>query len=346
MNRSNSGSMKLGNVPSASGGITRLACARIRNTGIQLTPLLSQAGITEEQVENGEARIAVRSQIQFLELAGEALGDDWLGFHLAREFDLRQIGLIYYVLASSGALGESLLKAERYCQIVNEGISLRLRAGNELAIVFDYVGVQRHPDHHQIEFWITTFLRLCRELTKRHLTPSRVAVMHHHKQGVSNLRSFMGCEIEFGAKSDLLAFPKGSDSMPIVSADTHLNELLIKYCEEALARSVRSRRSIRSDVENAIAVELPHGASQAGEIARKLGMSQRTLARRLAAEELSFTEIVDELKRKLADRYLRDAELSISQIAWLLGYRENSAFAHAFKRWTGKSPREARRRAA
>jgi AraC-like DNA-binding protein len=167
--------------------------------------------------------------------------------------------------------------------------------------------------------------------------------MHHHKQGLSNLQSFMGCEIEFGSNSDLIVLPGRSDSAPIVSADAYLNELLIRYCEEALARSVRGRYSLRPDVENSIAAGLPHGKSQAGEIARKLGVSQRTLVRRLAAEGVSFTEVVDELKHKLADRHLRDAQLSISQIARLLGYREISAFVRAFRRWTGKSPREARR---
>lgn len=345
MGTTDSGSRTFGGVPSASGGITRLACERIRNAGIQLAPLLSRAGITEEQVESSEARVAVRSQIRFLQLAADALGDDLLGFNLAREFDLRRIGLMYYVLASSDELGDSLRRAERYCQIVNEGIALRLRAEQELTIGFSYVGVERHTDRHQIEFWLTALVRLCRELTKRHLVPNRVAFMHHHKQDLSKLRSFMGCEIEFGSNSDLIVLQGRSDSVPIVSADSYLNELLIRYCEEALARSVRGRHSLRPDVENAIAAGLPHGKSQAGEIARKLGVSQRTLVRRLAAEGLSFTEVVDELKHKLADHYLRDAQLSISQIAWLLGYREISAFARAFKRWTGKSPREARRAA-
>jgi AraC-like DNA-binding protein len=80
----------------------------------------------------------------------------------------------------------------------------------------------------------------------------------------------------------------------------------------------------------------------ADEISRKLGMSQRTLARRLAAEGLTFAGILDELKLELAKRYLQDEDLRISQIAWLLGYRESSAFTHAFHRWFGKTPRQMR----
>ena len=132
--------------------------------------------------------------------------------------------------------------------------------------------------------------------------------------------------------------------VPISSADAHLNEFLIDHCEEALSRRKASRGSLRPDLENAIALLLPHGKARADEISRKLGMSQRTLARRLAAEGLTFAGVLDELKLQLAKRYLQDEGLPISEVAWLLGYREASAFTHAFHRWFGKTPREMRTR--
>jgi len=78
------------------------------------------------------------------------------------------------------------------------------------------------------------------------------------------------------------------------------------------------------------------------DVARSLGMSERTLARRLSDEGLSFTEILQQLRRDLAVRYLDDRKLHVSKIAWLLGFHEVSAFTHAFKRWTGKTPRQMR----
>jgi AraC-like DNA-binding protein len=71
-------------------------------------------------------------------------------------------------------------------------------------------------------------------------------------------------------------------------------------------------------------------------------VTQRTLGRRLSSEGITFSEVLENLKSDLARRHLADKSLSISQIAWLLGYQEVSAFTHAFKRWTGKTPREAR----
>jgi AraC-like DNA-binding protein len=80
------------------------------------------------------------------------------------------------------------------------------------------------------------------------------------------------------------------------------------------------------------------------EVARKLGLTQRTLARRLSSEDLTFSDILQNLRFGLANRHLADKELAISQIAWLLGYQDVSAFTNAYKRWTGHTPRTARRR--
>ena len=123
-----------------------------------------------------------------------------------------------------------------------------------------------------------------------------------------------------------------------MGADPYLNELLISYCDQALSARSTKRNSFESSVENAIAVHLPHGKARAREIARKLGVSQRTLARRLSSEGLTFASVLQRLKSDLAKRHLADETLSISEIAWLVGYQDVSAFTHAFKRWTGKAP--------
>ena len=206
----------------------------------------------------------------------------------------------------------------------------------------DYIGIERGSDCHQIEFWLLSLVRLCRQLANRRLIPSRIRVVHHRKNMPAEFRSLFGCEIEFGSARDELIFPVAVTRMAIGSADPHLNELLTKYCEEALAHRAPARTTLRSSVENAMAPLLPHGQANAVEIARRIGMSHRTLARRLSAEGLTFSEIAEELKGDLARRYLRDGDLPISQIAWLLGYREVSGFTHAFRRWTGMTPRQAR----
>jgi AraC-like DNA-binding protein len=340
------GANRLGAIPNASGTLTRLAYAHLKSSGIEPQALLKQAHLTLHQIKNASIRLRVRDQISFLNLAATALRDELFGFHLALRFDLREFGFLYYISASSRVLGDVLQQLARYGSIANEGVSLKYLGGTNIGIVFHYVGVGRHRDRHQIEFFIAALIRLCRKLTGMRLVPSRVRLAHRSDGERSEFAELFGGKVEFGAAVDEVSFASASRDMPIVSADHHLNKLLVTYCEEALRRRPTSRSTFRSGVENAIVPLLPHGKAKLDEIARRLGVSQRTLARRLSAERQTFSAVLESLKMDLADRYLADQGLSISQVAWLLGYQEVSSFTHAFKRWTGQTPRKARSRRA
>ena len=337
-----SGLKRFGAVPNAAGTLSRLVCARARAAGIDVAPLMVKAGVTREQVENDSVWLTVEGQIRFVELVANALHDDFLGFHVAQSCDLREMGLLYYVAASSESLGDALRRLERYSRIANEGVALRVREGEDLVVTFHYVGVARLSDRHQIESFLTLLVRLARQLTNSRLLPSRVSICHRRQGGCPELDTFLGCDVVFGADTDEVAFPGTAKEMPVVDADPHLNKLLIKYAEEAHSHRDGGGGTFQVGLENAIAPLLPHGKARLAEISRRIGMSPRTLARRLASEGLTFAGILTELKTDLARRYLKEEDLAISQIAWLLGYQEASAFTHAFKRWTGKTPREAR----
>lgn len=337
-----SGLQRVSMPPRAAGTLSRLACARASAAGIDVAPFMVKAGVTRQQVEDDSTRLTVQGQIRFVELIADALQDDLLGFRLARDCDLREVGLLYYVLNSSELLGEAFRRAARYSAMVNEGLSLRLREGKELAVNFTYVGVERRSDRHQIEAWVTYLVRLSRQLTDQHLLPSSVRFVHRRKEGYLEFARFLGCDLVFGADSDEVVFTGMAKAMSVVNADPYLNKLLTKYCDDARSYRKGGGGTVRADLENAIAPVLPHGKARATEMARRLGMSQRTLARRLAAEGVTFVGILAELRADLAKEYLNDEDLAISEIAWLLGYQEVGAFTNAFKRWTGKTPREAR----
>jgi AraC-like DNA-binding protein len=334
----------LGTLPSAVGAMARLAYARTIAAGLDAGPLLKKAGLTPQQIDDATVRLNVRDQINFLNLAADALQDDLLGFHLAQPPDLREMGLLYYVSASSDTLAQALRRTARYSTIVNEGVSLNYLNDKDATISFRYVGVSRHLDRHQMEFFATIVVRVCRKLTGQHMFPARMRLTHRRPTVSPELVEFFGGDIEFGAASDDITFPASVGLLPVVGADPYLNRLLTQYCEDALARRPASLGSFRSAVENTVVPLLPHGKAQASEIAVRLGVSQRTLARRLAAEGVTYSDVLEDLRSNLAQRYLADDALTISQIAWLLGYQEVSAFTHAFKRWIGMTPREARAR--
>jgi len=289
-------------------------------------------------------RLNVHHQIKFVGFAAEAIGDAFFGFHLGQQADLRELGFLYYVAASSENLGDAMRRAARYGSVANEGLFVRYMGGKDITLAFDYVGVPRHIDRHQMEFCMVVAMRLGRHLTGLQLSATRVALTHHRNDDCTELAAFFGCAIDSGAGTDELAFAAVSADLPLASADPFLNKLLIANCEEALARRSGRHRSFRSAVENAIVQLLPHGKARAGEIADKLGLSERTFARRLGLEGFTFSEVLEALRADLARQYLADDGLSVSQVAWLLGYQEVSAFTHAFKRWTGMTPRAARAR--
>jgi AraC-like DNA-binding protein len=332
----------LASIPTAQGGLSRLAIARLQRADVPVAPVLRRVGLTPEVIADPEERLSVRSQITLLDEAAIALQDDCLGFTLACDFDPREIGLLYYVMASSHTLGDALKRVARYSQITNEALVVRYQEGNRLIINLSYSGVPRHSDSHQIEFFMFAALRICRVLTGQNLVPQHFSIAHYRSEGTAEMSRFVGTKVEFGADTDEIALNSSARELPVIDADHYLNNLLLKYCEAALADRGAGISQLRTRVENAISSVLPHGRVLVEDVARSLGMSERTLARKLLDEGLNFTEILQQLRRDLAVRYLDDRKLHVSKIAWLLGFAEVSAFTHAFKRWTGKTPSQMR----
>ena len=185
-------------------------------------------------------------------------------------------------------------------------------------------------------------LRICRVLTGQNLAPQHFSFSHYRSEGTSEMARFVGTKVEFGADTDEFALNLDARALPLIHSDPYLNDLLLKYCEAALADRRGDMSQLRARVENAISSVLPHGRVLLEDVARSLGMSERTLARKLSDEGLNFTEILQQLRRDLSVRYLNERKLHVSKIAWLLGFNEVSAFTHAFKRWTGKTPSQIR----
>lgn len=332
-----------GSNPKALAVAARLAYARAKSAGVRLEPLLKSAHISRREIENPDLRLKVQSQIEFLNAVAIALKDDFIGFHVAQLVDLRDMGLFYYVLASSHVLIDALRRAARYSSIVNEAIFATCIDGRSVGLSFHYVGVRRHEDTHQMEFSMAVFVRTCRQLTGRRLAPSHARFTHPRDHVHKEFSNCFGADVEFGAIADEITFSKNVRNLPVVNADPYLNKLLVRYCEEALTDRPRRRGSFRTRVENCVVPLLPHGEANASEVAQQLGVSRRTFVRRLSAEGLTFSELLKALRLGLAKRYLADNDLRLSQIAWLLGFQEVSSFSHAFKRWSGKTPSQARR---
>src|SRR4029077_9281429 len=194
-----------------------------------------RAGLSIGQIDQKNVRVGVACQIRFLELAAEALKDPLLGFRLARDVDLRQMGLLYYAAASSQTLGEALDRAQRYSSIVNAGVALKCFEAGNFTIAIRYAGVARHHDRQQMEFLVTVVIRVCRVLTDRRLTPTAIRLVHHCATEASEFEKFLSCRIEYGADADEIIFHREAAQLRLVGADPYLNEILLHYCDQALA---------------------------------------------------------------------------------------------------------------
>jgi len=309
---------------------------------LPIETLVRRSGLTSSQLSDPNNRITVNQQIKLLNDIAKSLPDESLGFHVAPDIELRELGLLYYVQASSESLGEALQRVTRYCSIQNEGVRLSYRRGEDVTLALKYENVRRLSDRHQMECFVTVAVRLCRQLTGRHLLPNRIDLMHRRSVVPSEMSQYFGCEVVFGADADEIHFSFDAAHLPIASADMHLNKLLIKYCEEALSKRRLEVKNWRLCVENLLAQLLPHGQATICEVSRRLGISERTLMRRLETEGVTFSVVLDDLRFDLAKRYLKEPQLSISRTAWLVGYSDPSAFCHAFKRRSGRSPRQIR----
>jgi AraC-like DNA-binding protein len=251
--------------------------------------------------------------------------------------------LLFYVVSAAKDLGEAIALFARYCRIVNEAVRIKLtRQNSDLVVELHLVGVSRFRAAQNAEFGIAVIVRSLREITGRNVHPTKITFVHMRNSNSPEFERFCGCPVEFGGSSDQLVFSNQTLAVPLITKDVHLLDALRPICDEAAKQRETAPSSLRALVENEAQKLLPHGRARRHHVAKKLAMSTRTLARRLAREGTTFEDVVDELRRSLALQYIKTPSIPMSQMAWLLGYKGSTSFNHAFRRWTGAPPAAAR----
>jgi AraC-like DNA-binding protein len=329
-------------LPTATGFAARQAIAAIRKRNIAVEPLLRSAGLTERDME-GQRRISAIAQTKLLEHAAEALGDSAFGLHLAQQTNPREARLLFYVSSAATNVGETIALYARYCRIVNEAMDVKLLPAQDgVTVELNLVGLSRYDARQSAEFTAAVALKGLRELVGRRIRPMKVAFAHTRNTHIREFERFFGSPVEFGATSDQVSLSNETLALPLVTGDPHLLETLRSFCDEAASERHTPAQTLRASVESEVQKLLPNGTVDRGAVASALGMSERTLSRKLADEGATYAQVVDQLRRSLALQYVKERSLSLSQIAWLLGYEGSTSFNHAFRRWTGSSPSMAR----
>ena len=172
------------------------------------------------------------------------------------------------------------------------------------------------------------------------ILPVHVALQRPPPPCKDEFADIFGPSIEYGATVNRLCFDSEQVSQPLTSANQELARINDQAVAAYLARF--DRDSIAMQVRSKIIEYLPGGVPRQGNIAEVLQMSLRSLQRRLKEEETSFKDLLEDTRKALAVKYLRESHRSIGEIAYLLGFSESGNFNRAFKRWTGKTPGEFR----
>jgi AraC-like DNA-binding protein len=337
-------------LPTATGFAAKEAIAALRKHDVEIAPLLRRAGLSEHDLTVAEIegnptthRISAVAQVKFLDYAAEAMNDTAFGLHLAGQIDPRDVGIFFYVGSAASDVGEALALYSRYSRIANQAVRQKLTPRFDGAVLeIEFAGVQRYAARHNTEFIFGCLRTGLRAITGRNVTPTRVAFSHNRNSNLREFERFFGCPVEFGAQANLLGLADDALRIPLLTADPKLLLALRPFCDMAAEARGTASGTLRSAVEKEVERLLPHGKAKAQTVAKNLALSRRTLSRRLADEGTTHGEVVDQLRRSLALQYLKEPGMSVSQIAWLLGYEGSTSFNHAFRRWTGESPSAAR----
>jgi AraC-like DNA-binding protein len=301
------------------------------------------AGISADALGDPNARIPHDQVAVVWEQAARATGNDAIGITIAELNQRSRANALTFAVVTSPTLAHGFACISRYVHLIHDAVLLEVSIEGELARATWKVapGVRAH--RHGVEFALAQVALTCfddsalplREVTFRHTAPAATGA--HERVFRTTPR--------FDADADALIFDRELLDRPLAQRDPALHTHLVRHLEQRMLE-LDAEQSLRARAKKLVISQLPSGVPDIDEIARRLKLGGRTLQRKLREEGTSLQEVVNDVRRETAILYLRDATLSLGEVAFLLGYTEQGNFHRAFKRWTGMTPAQARRGAA
>ena len=320
----------------------RLVVQDLEKRGIDAAGGLRNAGLNALALADEEGWIPFAKHSALLDCAADQTGDSCYGARLATKIDIRDGGALGYIGLASRTLEDVLRNLERYLRVVTEAIQVRLTVEGETATL-EGVADRELLLHcgQAVEFATSLLLTFYRTSTGRHIKPIEIRFSHRREDGVGELKRILGCPVSFSCGHFEQILDRSDLAIPIPSSDQKLLALLKKHAEALLSERGANRPDLLQRLERRITELLPTGRARAKVLAGEMGMSERTFHRRLEKSGVTFADLVDRLRHELATRYVEDRSVRLGDVAYLLGYANQSSFSTAFRRWTGQAPREA-----
>jgi AraC-like DNA-binding protein len=254
---------------------------------------------------------------------------------LMRPDDYGALGLAW---KSAPTVRDSLERVERYCRLWTDNMTYEIRDHEDGVLFFLHrAGRRRLGMRLSNEATVASATSLIRQTSSTRFRPRAVHLKHRGPESTSAHERYFGCPVHFGADKDALSISADALARPNHLADDGISRFLLAHLESEI-ESVDIEDAVESRVRNVVSRSLSAGVPRMADVARRLGMSGRTLQRRLAEKGLSFKMLVESTRRQLAQNLLHESTYSFSEVAFLTGFSEQSAFNRAFKRWAGQTP--------
>jgi AraC-like DNA-binding protein len=308
--------------------------------GVDPAPLLRAAGLEGDRPPANDAHLDIERYYQLWDSIMNALGDPGFPVVAGSSFRIEDNELFGFLAMSCQSLGEAFARTARYRVLYNRGARWELQQEAEATRLIWYPWVadrQRAGVRAAVEFALVDMCSAARQLARTELRPLQVHIAHGPPVRTGALRAFFGVEPSFNAPLDELVFPPDVLATPVATFNSRLRDYFDQQCRELaaqLAPDAAVAARVRRDLINA----MDGGDPSMPAVSRRLGMSARTLHRRLAEEGARFEDLLDGIREEFAKRYLARGTVAASEVAYLVGFQSPTAFFRAFKRWTGGTP--------
>jgi AraC-like DNA-binding protein len=311
--------------------------ARVARVGPDSVERLARVGLEPEDFANPDTRLPHAVVMRSLEETVANTGDPTIGLRAGEQLDAVDFDVLENAARCSPTLGDAMACMARYMRLMNDAAEITLHAEGEIAEwrfrVTD--GVPQPPAAN--DFVITAALQFSKRNASVIEPPLEVRLMHAEPSYAAEYEKSFGVPVRFNAPFNTVVIRRARLAVPMSRANPRMSDAFQIHARQLLDK-LRQGDGVAGRVREEIAVQLGTGAVSMHATAKRLAMSVATLRRRLEEEGETFAGIVDDLRKRLAERYLNEQRLTINEVAFLLGFASAAAFNRAFKRWTGMPP--------
>jgi len=308
--------------------------------GVTAQALEQAAGLSSGTLEPLPESLPADTYVKLLDLAADLAGDPHFGLHVGERVKLGTYTVYGLILLSCRDFGQAFEQTMRYEQLAHDLGRSTLQVHGPLA---DYTWHSNYPAHcrHLVDSVFAGIRVFGNWLAGTTLPPAGLSLMHDGgaAAGHAEYMRVFGALPRFNATANVAQFEASLLAWQVPNADVSLYPVLQQHADQLLRqRAAAANAGIVVQVHEAIVRRLSQGQVRVASVAGDLGLAPRTLQRKLADAGSSFQQVLDEARFALARDYLRQPGLSLVDIAFLLGYQEQSAFTHAFREWSGMNP--------